>query len=71
MKYRTVKVAKNRVEAEMIKSYLEAEGIRVILRPSTMPYGGEAYFGDTGPVEILVPEGSFSQARGIVADIEG
>lgn len=71
MKYRTVKVAANRIEAELIKGHLEAEGIRVLLRPSTMPYGGEAYFGDTGPVEIQVPEGSFARARGILADIEG
>ena len=53
MQYQKVMLASNRVEAELIKNYLEAEGIRVILRPSTEPYGGEAYFGDTGPLEIL------------------
>jgi hypothetical protein len=70
MKYRTLKVVANRVEAELIRGYLEAEGIRVLLRPATSPYGGEAYFGDTGPFEVQVPEGHFARARGILAGLE-
>lgn len=68
--YRTVKTASNRVEAELIRGYLEAEGIAVILKPSTFPYGGEAYFGDTGPFEIQVPEEKLSEAQRIIADLE-
>lgn len=70
MKYQTVTIAANRAEAELIRGYLEAEGIRVLLKPSTRPYGGEAYFGDTGPVEVQVPEESFRRARGILAGLE-
>lgn len=70
MRYRTVKIAAHRVEAELIRGYLEAEGIRVLLKPSASPYGGEAYFGDTGPVEVQVPEESFAKARGILAGLE-
>ncbi len=69
MQYQKVMLASNRVEAELIKSYLEAEGIKVILRPSTEPYGGEAYFGDTGPLEILVPQPLVQKARLVINDI--
>ncbi|MGQ9747906.1 MAG: class II aldolase/adducin family protein [Candidatus Caldatribacteriaceae bacterium] len=68
--YRTVKITQNRIEAELIRGYLEAEGIRVLLKPSTFPYGGEAYFGDTGPFEVQVLEDDFSEAQRIIADLE-
>jgi hypothetical protein len=70
LRYKTVRLAANRVEAELIKGYLEAEGIGVILKPSTFPYGGEAYFGDTGPFEIQVPEERFADAQRIITDLE-
>jgi hypothetical protein len=38
MDYQTVKLAQNNIEAELIKGFLEAEGINVILKPSTQPY---------------------------------
>lgn len=68
--YQTVKLAGNKIEAELIKGYLESEGIGVILKPSTFPYGGEAYFGDTGPFEIQVPEERLLDAQRIIADLE-
>lgn len=70
MEYRTVELARNRMEAELIKGYLEAEGIDVILKPSTQPYGGEAYFGDTGPVDIQVRDTLFLLAKSIIHDIK-
>lgn len=68
--YKTVKITQNRIEAELIRGYLEAEGIGVLLKPSTFPYGGEAYFGDTGPFEVQVLEDDFSEAQRIIADLE-
>ncbi|NLJ50030.1 MAG: DUF2007 domain-containing protein [Candidatus Atribacteria bacterium] len=70
MDYRTVKLAQNNVEAEIIKGFLEAEGINVILKPSTQPYGGIAYFGDTGPIEVQVKENQLLQAKSIIHDME-
>ena len=70
MDYRTVKLAQNNVEAEIIKGFLEAEGIKVILKPSTQPYGGIAYFGDTGPIEVQVKENQMLQAKSIIHDME-
>ncbi|NLJ38810.1 MAG: DUF2007 domain-containing protein [Candidatus Atribacteria bacterium] len=70
MDYRTVKLAQNNVEAEIIKGFLEAEGINVILKPSTQPYGGIAYFGDTGPIEVQVRENQLLQAKSIIHDME-
>ncbi|NLJ49643.1 MAG: DUF2007 domain-containing protein [Candidatus Atribacteria bacterium] len=70
MDYRTVKLAQNNIEAELIKGFLEAEGINVILKPSTQPYGGIAYFGDTGPIEVQVKENQMLQAKSIIHDME-
>jgi len=70
MDYRTVKLAQNNIEAELIKGFLEAEGIKVILKPSTQPYGGIAYFGDTGPIEVQVKENQILQAKSIIRDME-
>ena len=70
MEYRTVKLAQNSVEAELIKGFLETEGINVVLKPSTQPYGGVAYFGDTGPVEVQVKESQLLQAKSIIHDME-
>ena len=70
MDYRTVKLAQNNIEAELIKGFLEAEGIKVILKPSTQPYGGIAYFGDTGPIEVQVKENQMLQAKSIIHDVE-
>ena len=70
MDYRTVKLAQNNIEAELIKGFLEAEGIKVILKPSTQPYGGIAYFGDTGPIEVQVKENQMLQAKSIIHDME-
>jgi hypothetical protein len=70
MNYRTVKLAQNNIEAELIKGFLEAEVIKVILKPSTQPYGGIAYFGDTGPIEVQVKENQMLQAKSIIHDME-
>ncbi len=70
MDYQTVKLAQNNIEAELIKGFLEAEGINVILKPSTQPYGGIAYFGDTGPIEVQVKENQMLQAKSIIHDME-
>ena len=70
MEYRTVKLAQNTMEAELIKGFLEAEGINVVLKPSTQPYGGIAYFGDTGPIEVQVKENQLLQAKSIIRDME-
>ncbi|HHT11156.1 MAG: DUF2007 domain-containing protein [Atribacterota bacterium] len=70
MDYQTVKLAQNNIEAELIKGFLEAEGINVILKPSTQPYGGIAYFGDTGPIEVQVKENQVLQAKSIIHDME-
>ncbi|HAX98851.1 MAG TPA: hypothetical protein DCY12_08210 [Candidatus Atribacteria bacterium] len=70
MDYRTIKLAQNNLEAELIKGFLEAEGIKVILKPSTQPYGGIAYFGDTGPIEVQVKENQILQAKSIIRDME-
>jgi|YNPMSStandDraft_1061717.scaffolds.fasta_scaffold05076_4 hypothetical protein len=52
----------NKAEAEIIKSYLESNGIYVFLKSSTVPYGDGPVMGMGGPVEIWVPENSVETA---------
>ncbi|GEM_PF-34626 len=67
--YLTVITVANRVEAELLRGHLEAQGIQVVLKPSTFPYGGEAYFGDTGPFEVQVREDQVPEARRVIDDL--
>ncbi|HHV82014.1 MAG TPA: DUF2007 domain-containing protein [bacterium] len=56
----------NRMEAEVIKSYLEDNGIFVFLKSSTVPYGDGPYMGIGGPVEVWIPESSIKVAIELV-----
>ncbi len=58
------------MEAELIRGHLEAEGIKVVLKSTTEPYGGEAYFGDSAGVDIQVPVNQFTRAYFIIKDVE-
>jgi hypothetical protein len=57
-----LKRAPNKAEAEIIRSYLESNGIYVFLKSSTVPYGDGPVMGMGGPVEIWVPENSVEAA---------
>ncbi len=57
-----LKRAPNKAEAEIIKSYLESNGIYVFLKSSTVPYGDGPVMGMGGPVEIWIPRNSLEIA---------
>lgn len=52
-----VYIAPNKVIAEQLKSLLENEGILVMLRSVSVPH-----LGDSGAVEVLVPETEAEEA---------
>ncbi|MGI6575253.1 MAG: putative signal transducing protein [bacterium] len=54
-------IARNRIEAESLKGVLDSEGILVMLRPIGVPH-----LGDSGYVEILVPECEVEEAQEIL-----
>lgn len=56
-----VYIARNRIEAETLKSILTSEGVLVMLRPVGVPH-----LGDSGNVEILVPESELEYAQEIL-----
>lgn len=56
-----VYIAPNRITAEQLKSVLTAEGLLVNLRSSGVPH-----LGDSGSVEILVPESEAEEALEIL-----
>jgi len=54
-------IFQNRVLAEQMKSMLVEEGLLVMLRPVGIPH-----LGDSGPVELLVPESEAEEAHEII-----
>ncbi len=64
--WETVYVAANRMEADIIRSHLEAEDIPVVLRGEAL---GGVYGLTTGPlaqVEVLVPAALVNRARQVL-----
>jgi hypothetical protein len=58
-----VHIALDMPGAELARSVLESEGILVRLRPVGVPY-----VGDSGSVEILVPESEAEEAQQVLAE---
>lgn len=65
-----LKRTSNKAEAEVIKSYLESNGIYVFLKSSTVPYGNGPVMGVGGPVEVWIPESSLELAIDLLAKRE-
>ncbi|MGE5561472.1 MAG: glutamate decarboxylase [Chloroflexota bacterium] len=61
-----VYIAPNRPVAEMIKDMLTKEGLLVMLRSAGVPQ-----MGDSGAVEILVPQGEAEEAHEILTGVLG
>jgi hypothetical protein len=57
-----VYIAPNRPVGEMLKQLLENSGILAMLRPIGAPH-----LGDSGSVELLVPESEVDEASEIIA----
>lgn len=58
-----VHIALDMPGAELARSVLEAEGILVRLRPVGVPYLGES-----GSVEVLVPESEAEEAQQVLSE---
>lgn len=56
-----IHVSHNKMEAEIIKSVLEAENILVKIRQASVPH-----LGDLGPHEVMVPESELEYAREVL-----
>lgn len=61
-----VYIAPNRATAEMLKNYLSNEGLLVMLRSVGVPH-----LGDSGSVEIMVPESEVEEAHEILSTVIG
>lgn len=67
-RWRVLDIFENGVKAEIAKGFLEENGIMTILRDSTSPYGGDAYFGQSGPKELLVAKEDEEEARRLLKE---
>lgn len=56
-----IHLSPNRMEAEILKSVLEAENILVRLQPASVPH-----LGDLGPVDVMVLESELEYAREVL-----
>ncbi|MBC7321447.1 DUF2007 domain-containing protein [bacterium] len=65
-----LKRAPNKTEAEIVKGYLESNGIYVFLKSSTVPYGNGPVMGIGGPVEIWIPKSFLETATDLLAKRE-
>lgn len=61
-----VYIAPNKATAEMLKEVLANEGLLVMLRSAGVPH-----LGDSGSVEILVPESEVEEAHEILSSAIG
>jgi hypothetical protein len=63
--------ASSKMEAEIVKSFLESNGIPVFLRSSVAPYGDGPYMGFGGPVDVWIPKSYIEDALNLMQDIKG
>jgi len=63
--------ASSKMDAEIIKSYLEDNNIPVFLKSSTVPYGDGPYMGIGGPVEVWIPKSYVEDAIRLLQEIKG
>ncbi len=63
-------VFENATQAEIVKGFLEENGILSEIRDSTVPYGGTAIFGETGPKELIVQTENLEEAKTLIEEIK-
>jgi hypothetical protein len=64
-----VYTAAGQLEAEMIKAFLESQGIQVILNQESVGRTIGLSAGTLGQVDILVPEAQLSSTKTLLADL--
>ena len=69
-KWVVLNMYENGIKAEIVKGFLEENGILVQLRDSTVPYGGSAYFGQESPKELLVLKEELEEAKKLLEEIK-
>jgi len=67
-KWIVLDIFENGVKAEIVKGFLEENGITTILRDSTSPYGGDGIFGQSAPKELLVIKEDEDEARKLLKE---
>jgi len=68
--WEVLEIFENLATAELIKSILESEGIEVLIRGSTVPYGDAVILGDGGITELLVKKEQFDTAKKILDELK-
>ncbi len=69
-KWVVLELYENGIKAEIVKGFLEENGIFVQMRDSTVPYGGSAYFGQESPKELLVLKENLEEAKKLLEEIK-
>jgi|GEM_PF-1736697 len=63
-------IFENGTQAEIVKGYLQENGIIANVRSSTVPYGGSAIFGESGPKELLVKAEDLEKAQELIEEVK-
>jgi len=69
-KWEVLETYESLATAELVKGILESEGIGIMLRGSTVPYGDRVILGDGGITELLVKEVQLEKAREILKELK-
>ncbi|BBJ27346.1 putative signal transducing protein [Athalassotoga saccharophila] len=67
--WEVLNIFENETKAQIVKGFLNENGIEAKIRDSTVPYGGSAIFGSTGPKELLVKSEDLEEARSLINEI--
>ncbi len=68
--YETVTTASGQLEAEMIKAFLESNGIPALLNQESAGIVFGLTVGPLGEVKVLVPVDKLEEARAILVDMD-
>lgn len=61
-------IFENGTSAEIVRGFLQENGIDAKIRDSTIPYGGSMIFGESGPKELLVKVDDLEEAQTLITE---
>lgn len=63
-------IFENGTSAEIVRGFLQENGIEAKIRDSTIPYGGSMIFGESGPKELLVKVDDLENAKQLINEMK-
>lgn len=68
--WEVLEIFENDTKAQIVKGFLNDNGIEARIRDSTVPYGGSIIFGASGPKELLVKTEDLEEAKILMEQVK-